>query len=96
MNNQEQVNIEDLKSEMTELETVKAENKELKKKLESTESSLAFNRKYYMEYMNQRDILKKALVKLCESHNISQSEMYAAIIDGNEMDLDSLLDKFGK
>jgi len=92
----EQVNIEGVKAEVSELETLKAENEELKAKLKSTESSLEFNRKYYMEYMNQRDILKKALVALCESHNISKPEMYAAIIDGNEMDIDSILDKFGK
>ena len=98
-----QENVNEQVNEMTELEILKAENEQLKaqnteliEKLKTTENSLDWNRKSYIEYMNQRDILKKALEELCKRKNISQAEMYEAMMTANDMDLEMVLSKLGK
>ncbi len=85
------------------LNTLKADNEHLKKqnaelieKLATAESSLDWNRKQYIEYMNQRDILKKAIEELCKRKNICVAEMYEAMMTANDMDLDMVLTKLGK
>ena len=77
-------------------ETLKAQNTELIEKLKTAESSLDWNRKQYIEYMNQRDILKKAIEELCKRKNICVAEMYEAMMTANDMDLDMVLTKLGK
>lgn len=77
-------------------EQLKAQNTELIEKLKTAENSLDWNRKSYIEYMNQRDILKKALEELCKRKNISQAEMYEAMMTANDMDLEMVLSKLGK
>ena len=77
-------------------EQLKADNAELIEKLKTTENSLDWNRKSYIGYMNQRDILKKALEELCKRKNISQAEMYEAMMTANDMDLEMVLTKLGK
>ena len=68
----------------------------LKAKLAEAEKSLDFNRKMYVEYMNQRDILKKTLEELCKRKNISKAEMYEAMVTSNDMELDEVLAKLGR
>ncbi len=77
-------------------EQLKAQNTELIEKLKTAESSLDWNRKQYIEYMNQRDILKKAIEELCKRKNICVAEMYEAMMTANDMDLDMVLTKLGK
>ena len=77
-------------------ERLQKQNAELIEKLKTAESSLDWNRKQYIEYMNQRDILKKALEEFCKRKNISQAEMYEAMMTANDMDLDMVLTKLGK
>jgi chromosome segregation ATPase len=84
---------EKLKDENKNLEKQKAE---LIEKLSKSESSLDWNRKQYVEYMSQREILKKTLEELCKRKNICNAEMYEAMMTANDMDLDMVLTKLGK
>lgn len=77
-------------------EQLKAQNTELIEKLKTAENSLDWNRKQYMEYMSQRDILKKTLEEICKRKNVSTAEMYEAMMTANDMDIDSVLTKLGK
>ena len=89
---------------MTEyFDTLKAENKQLKaqnaeliEKLNASENSLDWNRKHYIEFMNQRDILKKALEEVCKRQKVSNAEMYEIIMTANDIDLDTVIAKLGK
>ena len=78
---------------ISELDTIKAENAELKKQLSTAQSSLDWNRKQYLEKMNMSEILKKTLTCLCERKQISKAEMYEAMMTANDMDLDVVLSK---
>ena len=88
-----QSELDNLKAENDRL---RAENADLVEKLKTTENSLDWNRRQYIEYMNQRDILKKTLEELCSRKNICVAEMYEAMMTANEMDLDMVLTKLGK
>ena len=77
-------------------ERLEAQNAELIEKLKTAENSLDWNRKQYMEYMSQRDILKKTLEEICKRKNVSTAEMYEAMMTANDMDIDSVLTKLGK
>ena len=77
-------------------EQLQKQNAELIEKLKTAENSLDWNRKQYMEYMSQRDILKKTLEEICKRKNVSTAEMYEAMMTANDMDIDSVLTKLGK
>ena len=77
-------------------ERLETQNAELIEKLKTAENSLDWNRKQYMEYMSQRDILKKTLEEICKRKNVSTAEMYEAMMTANDMDIDSVLTKLGK
>lgn len=81
---------------LKENETLKAQNADLIEKLNAAEKSLDWNRRSYIEYMNQRDILKKALEEVCKRHKVSNAEMYEVIMTANDIDLDTAIAKLGK
>lgn len=93
LNNQEQVNIEDLKSEMTELETLKAENADLKTQNEDLKKKVEYQRDTNCKEYRKVEILKGALKILKEKYSISDGDYYAALLTGNngELDIDSIL-----
>ena len=90
-NNQEQVNIDDLKNEMTELEALKAENVRLAKDLDSKRSEML------REY-RKVEILKRALACIKGKFTISDADFYAAILEGynGDLDIDSILYQLSK
>lgn len=77
-------------------EQLKAQNTELIEKLNASEKSLDWNRKQYIEFMNQRDILKNALEEVCKRQKVSKAEMYEVIMTANDIDLDTAITKLGK
>lgn len=92
-NEQLKRNLEDLEASYKALD---ADNDKLINKLKDTEKSVDWNRKQYIEFMNQRDILKKALEEVCKRQNVSKAEMYEVIMTANDIDLDTAIAKLGK
>ena len=77
-------------------EQLKAQNAELIDKLNAAEHSLDWNRRQYIEFMNQRDILKNALEEVCKRQKVSKAEMYEVIMTANDIDFDTVISKLGK
>lgn len=97
-NNQEQVNIDDLKNEMTELEALKAENADLKTQNEELKKKVEYQRDTNCKEYRKVEILKGALKILKEKYSISDGDFYAAMLSGGngELDIDSILYQLSK
>ena len=97
-NNHEQVNIDDLKNEMTELEALKAENADLKTQNEELKKQIEYQRDSNCKEYRKVEILKGALKILKEKYSISDGDYFAALVaDSNgKLDIDNLLYQLSK
>lgn len=59
--------------------------------LEKAKNDGKLSSSYHVQYSRKTDILKKTLLALIEKHNIDKADMYATMIEANDLDLDTVL-----
>lgn len=64
---------------------------DLNEQLEKAKSDAKYSSSYHVQYSRKTDILKKTLLALIEKHNINKADMYATMIEANDLDLDTVL-----
>ena len=73
------------------LAIVEAEKCNLNEQMEKAKSDAKVSSSYHVQYSRRTDILKKTLLALIEKHNIDKADMYATMIEANDLDLDTVL-----
>lgn len=73
------------------LSIVEVVNRDFNERLEKAKNDAKLSSSYHVQYSRKTDILKKTLLALIEKHNIDKADMYATMIDANDLDLDTVL-----
>ena len=79
--------------QVNEVDALKQRIEELEKELKDTKSSKDYYWDQYSKYMGKVDILKSAIKKLGEKFNFTDADIIEAMVHGNDMDVDDLLNK---
>ena len=89
----EQTTSQDENVQVNEVDALKQRIEELEKELKDTKSSKDYYWDQYSKYMGKVDILKSAIKKLGEKFNFTDADIIEAMVHGNDMDVDDLLNK---
>ena len=79
--------------QVNEVDALKQRIEELEKELKDTKSSKDYYWDQYSKHMGKVDILKSAIKKLGEKFNFTDADIIEAMVHGNDMDVDDLLNK---